>query len=269
LEHPGQNLRRLREKMGLTLRDVETAAAQLARQHGNEEFQINLSRLNDLESKGGIPTIYRLYSLAVIYRLDLLQLLSWYGVPVESMSKDIQVVEPPRSHLNHLLDAANAAQLPVRLDPSFDPQRTCNFGRMIERWGIVPLSLLAQFAEVHYTYGYIGAEDFTMHPLLMPGSFIQVDESRHSVQEGAWRSEYERPIYFVETRDGFYCSWCAVKGDKIILQPHPLSPVAPRILKHPQEAEVIGQVVGIAMQLNGWKALDDAATAPKRSSLAQ
>src|SRR5436853_5910511 len=150
--------------MGLTMRDVQTAAAQLARQNGNEEFQINLSRLNDLESKGGIPTIYRLYSLAVIYRLNLLQLLSWYGVPVESMSKDILVVEPPRSHLNHLLDAANAAQLPVRLDPSFDPQRTCNFGRMIARWGIVPLSLPAQFAVVRYTSGSLGAQHFTNAP---------------------------------------------------------------------------------------------------------
>src|SRR5207248_9149649 len=119
--------------MGLTLRDVENAAGQLARQHGNEEFQINLSRLNDLESKGGIPSLYRLYSLAVIYRLDLLQLLSWYGVPVESMSKDIQVGEPPRSHLNHLLDAASAAQLPVLPDPSCDPEPTCNLGLTRQR----------------------------------------------------------------------------------------------------------------------------------------
>jgi len=34
-----------------------------------------------------------------------------------------------------------------------------------------------------------------------------------------------------------------------VLQPHPLSPVPVRILKHPQEAEVLGQVVGVAMSL--------------------
>jgi hypothetical protein len=85
-----------------------------------------------------------------------------------------------------------------------------------------------------------------------------VDESRNRVVEGSWRSEYERPIYFVETRDGHTCSWCSMRREEIILQPHPLSPVPVRILRHPQEAEVLGQVVGVAMKLTEWHALDSA-----------
>ncbi len=92
-----------------------------------------------------------------------------------------------------------------------------------------------------------------MYPLLLPGSFVQVDESRDEVAEGTWRAEIERPIYFVETREGFQCCWCALRGDHIVLQPHPLSPVTPRVVRHPQEAEVIGQVVGIAMRLGDWQ----------------
>src|SRR5438046_5533153 len=88
-----------------------------------------------------------------------------------------------------------------------------------------------------------------MYSLILPGSFVHVDENLDRVQEGKWRSEFERPIYFVETRDGYLCSWCSVRKGEIILQSHPLSPVAPRILKHPQEAEVIGEVVGLAMRL--------------------
>ena len=76
---------------------------------------------------------------------------------------------------------------------------------------------------------------------------MQVDESKDTVSSGGWRSEYERPIYFVETRQGHICSWCTLVGDEIILQSHPLSPVPTRILKYPQEADVIGQVVGVAM----------------------
>ena len=76
----------------------------------------------------------------------------------------------------------------------------------------------------------------------------------NKVQEGTWRSEYERPVYFVETREGFMCSWCAVVGDSLILQPHPLSPELPRSLKQPNEAEILGQVVGIAMRLDDWSA---------------
>jgi hypothetical protein len=95
-----------------------------------------------------------------------------------------------------------------------------------------------------------------MYPILPPGSFIQVDESKNKVVEGSWRSEYERPIYFVETRDGHTCCWCSMRREEIILQPHPLSPVPVRILRHPQEAEVLGQVVGVAMKLTEWHALD-------------
>ena len=49
---------------------------------------------------------------------------------------------------------------------------------MVEQWGVVPLAYLAQFANCEYTYGYIGSEDLTMYPLLPPGTFIQVDESK-------------------------------------------------------------------------------------------
>jgi hypothetical protein len=83
--------------------------------------------------------------------------------------------------------------------------------------------------------------------------FLQVDESRNEVAKGGWRSEYERPIYFVETRQGHTCCWCALNRDEIILQPHPLSPVAARVLRYPQQAEVIGQVVGVAMRLGEWQ----------------
>jgi hypothetical protein len=56
-------------------------------------------------------------------------------------------------------------------------------------------------------------------------------------------------MYFVETREGYTCCWCALRQNQLVLQPHPLSPVQPRILKDQQEAEVLGQVIGVAMRL--------------------
>jgi transcriptional regulator with XRE-family HTH domain len=250
----GQNLRTLREQLGLTMRDVETASARIAQNHGNDEFAIAPSRLSDFETKGVIPNIFRLYTLAVIYRRDLRELLCWYGVDLNKIAVDLDdIVAPRKSHVSEALANLSSIQIPVRLDPSFDPRRTVNFGRMVEQWGLVPLAYLAQFASCQYTYGYIGSEDLTMYPILPPGSFVQVDESRNQVADGGWRSEYERPIYFVETRDGHTCCWCTLSREEIILQPHPLSPVAARALRYPQEAEVIGQVVGIAIKLGDWR----------------
>jgi transcriptional regulator with XRE-family HTH domain len=252
----GKSLRTLREKLGLTMRDVENSSAIIAEKYRNEEFSIPPSRLSDIETKGILPNIYRLYTLSVIYRRDVRELMTWYGVDVNNIATDLGLFTPPRSHVSQALSSLASVQIPVRMDPGFDERRTTNLGRMVEQWGLVPIAYLAQFAHTDFTYGYIGNQDFTMYPILPPGSFIQVDESRNKVSDGSWRSEYERPIYFVETREGHTCCWCSMRREDIILQPHPLSPVAVRILRHPQDAEVIGQVVGVAMKLTEWRALD-------------
>lgn len=251
---PGFRLRMVREQLGLTLRDVEQASARIAARHHNEDFALALSRLSDIEAKGVLPSLYRLHSLAVIYRRDIRELLSWYGIDLNETAADIGLATPPKSHLMETLGSATDLRIPVRLDPSFDPQQTVNLGRMIERWGVIPIAFLGQFANTEYTYGYVGSDDFTMYPILLPGSFLQIDEAKNEVSSQMWRSEYERPIYFVETRDFYTACWCSLKGDQIVLQPHPLSPAPVRIMKHPQEAEVIGQVVGVAMRLGNWRA---------------
>ena len=250
----GKSLRTLREKLGLTMRDIETSSARMAEKYRNEEFSIPPSRLSDIETKGVLPNIFRLYTLSVIYRRDFRELLGWYGIDLNNMAADLSMIAPPRSHMSEALAGLVSVQVPIRLDPGFNEQRTVNLGRMVEQWGLVPLSYLAQFAHSEFTYGYIGTQDFTMYPILPPGSFVQVDEAKNKVIEGAWRSEYERPIYFVETRNGHTCCWCSMRKDDVILQPHPLSPVQIRVLRHPQDAEIIGQVVGVAMKLTEWQA---------------
>ena len=252
----GQNLRLLREKLGLTMRDIETASEKIARARSNEEYLIPISRLSDFETKGVIPSIYRLYSLAIIYRKDFRELLAWYGVDLNAPIQDLELSSPPNSHLSSALANTHSVHIPVRLDPAFDPRKTLNFGRMVEQWGIVPLAYLEQFSKVDYTYGYVGSEDLTMYPILPPGSFIQVDENRNKVMEGGWRSEYERPIYFVETRESYICCWCTQGREDLILQSHPLSPVQPKVVRSSQ-AEVIGQVVGVAMRLGEWHSVPD------------
>ena len=258
--HGGRNLRLLRKQLGLTLQDVEVASEKIAGRYGNSEFLLPPSRLSDIETKEILPSIHRFYSLAVVYRKDVKELMSLYGVDLNGIAKDIEVSTPTKSHFFGALANVSAVTMPVRLDPGFDSRRTANFSRMVESWGVVPLSYLEQFATHEYTYGYIGSEDLTMYPILPPGTFLQVDEERNEVATGGWRSEYERPIYFVEIRGGHVCCWCTLNRGEIILQSHPLSPVTAKVLKYPQEAEVIGQVVGVAMRLGDWQVAHDTST---------
>ncbi|MGH9545881.1 MAG: hypothetical protein ACRD23_11770 [Terriglobales bacterium] len=246
------NLRGVRERLGLTMREVESASLRIAERHGNDEFSVCPSRLSDIETKGLVPSIFRLYSFSMIYRCDLREILAWYGIDLSLSAADLQLSLPPKSHFEEALQASPTVAVPTRLDPSFDPRRSANLGRIVEQWGLVPLAYLSTLSSDKYMYGYVGSEDFTMYPLLPPGTFLQVDESRNKIVQAMWRSELERPIYFVETREGYTCCWCSLQGDQIMLQPHPLSPVPLKMLRHPQEAEVIGQVVGIALKLGEW-----------------
>jgi hypothetical protein len=70
----------------LTLRDVEQASALIAQRLTNDEFAIPPSRLADIETKGVVPSVFRLYSFASIYRRDFAELLSFYGLEFSGTS---------------------------------------------------------------------------------------------------------------------------------------------------------------------------------------
>jgi len=78
---PTKDLRAIRKKRGLTLRDVYERSLRIARERGRKDFAIPPSRLHEFEKQGVVPSIFRLYSLARIYECSLPKVLSWYGIP--------------------------------------------------------------------------------------------------------------------------------------------------------------------------------------------
>jgi hypothetical protein len=88
-----------------------------------------------------------------------------------------------------------------------------------------------------------------MYPILLPGSFLHIDESRTKIGHESWTYEIERPIYFLEHRNGFRCGWCSQTAGLLIVQPHWSAQSSPEVYKYPGEIDVVGQVVGVAMKL--------------------
>jgi transcriptional regulator with XRE-family HTH domain len=251
MEDAGEKLKRVRDRLSLTIRDVEEATRKIANRHHNDEFVVGLSRLSEIENKGSVPTVYRLYSLCAIYRLDLLDVLEWYGIHVGELPGDAIAAESSRTHLIGF-GAMNTGevQFPLALDPGIDIRRTTFLSRLIQRWGKLPLSLLNGFNLKDHRYAFIGTDDWFMHPIIQPGSLVLIDESRRKVTSGGWTTEFERPIYFFEHRKGFSCAWCTVNGAQMVLQPHPASMCSPEIYSYPEEIDVLGQVTGVAMRLD-------------------
>src|ERR1035441_2074454 len=95
----------------------------------SEEFVIALSRLADIENKGTLPTIYRLYSLCAIYRLEFREVLGWYGVPLDDLPSDALTINLDETHvIGFSADGPDAVAKP--LDREIDlNQTTFKIGR--------------------------------------------------------------------------------------------------------------------------------------------
>jgi transcriptional regulator with XRE-family HTH domain len=246
----GQKLKSVRERLGLRYRDVLEASLRLAEKHQSDEYMIALSRLSDIENKRTVPTIFRLYSLCTIYRLDYAEVLEWYGVRLTEMPADASRIDIERTHLLGFGSSAlGEVQFPLALDPGIDMRRTTFLSRMVQRWGRLPLAILDGLDLKNHRYGYIGTEDWTMYPLLHPGSLVLIDESHHKIVNSGWTNEFERPIYFLEHREKYICSWCTLSEDRLVVQPHPASLCLPEVFEV-SEVDVIGQVTGVAMRLD-------------------
>ena len=100
-----------------------------------------------------------------------------------------------------------------------------------------------------YRYGFIGTDDAWMDPLVRPGSLVLIDPAQRTIEAGPFRNEFERPIYFVDLRSGYQCSWCTKDQDRVILHPYGMSARAPQFYRWPDEIEIVGRVAGVAMRL--------------------
>src|SRR6516164_8491062 len=195
---PGEYLRELRSRLGITTRDVSELSQRIADREANSEFHISNAWLTQLENSDSVPSIFKLYSLAAIYRVKFTDLLLFFGLDLQKIAHH-QLASPlPNTHLTNLevYDTEKTVSFPVRFDRSFDLDNTNLLTRMVEIWGEVPIALLQQLDLRHNLYGYIGLQDFTLHPLLRPGTFVQVDQRVRRIQPQRWRTEFDRPIYF-------------------------------------------------------------------------
>jgi len=248
-ESPGHKLKRAREKLRLTYRDVERASQEIAARRSDDEFAIALSRLADIENKGTVPTIYRLYSLCAIYRLEFRELLGWYGIPLEMLPADALHIKLSQTHVVQF-ESPDSFTVPVfkENEKEIDLNRTAFLSHVVKQWGKTGLAFLNGLDTRHLRFGLIGLEDWSMHPVLHPGSLVLIDDGRRRIATSGWTNELDRPIYFLEHRDGYLCGWCASDSGSLIVQPHPSSQAKPAVFPV-SEVDILGQVTGVAMLL--------------------
>lgn len=253
----GKRLRAERERVGLSTRDVERLSQQIAEEKKDQAFCVSHNWVSDVENGRFRPRLAKLYSLSLIYRCDITEILTLFGLNVRDLGKERGLVALPHTHLvgPALGRAEPIVATSLTLPDKLSLERTDLVHRMVQSLGEMPLFLLQQAGLRDLLYGYVGTEDYTLDPLIRPGSFVQIDPRQTKITKGVWPSEHDRPVYFFELRDNRYaCSWCELDGNRLLLVPSPMSPVQIRHLRYPQDAEVVGRVTGVAMRIAEWQA---------------
>jgi len=247
----GHKLKEIRERLRISTTHVQDQSRCLTDVENNPQFLVSTARLAQIENEGSIPSLHKLYSLSVIYRVRFPDLLRLFGLDLRKAPSHFRLLQPSKTQPveMELLDPTGVVSFPVRFDPSFDRRATQFLNQVVEAWGEIPLALMERLNPRQRLYGYVGLDDRTMHPLIRPGSFLIIDDQELGVASGGWTHEFDRPIYFVELRRGYRCSWCQLEGSSLLLIPHPLSGCKVETFPYPDEAEVMGRVTGVAMQL--------------------
>lgn len=205
-------LKALRNKCNVTVREVEKASRRIADAKGDTNYFVSNSWLAQLENGVSAPNIWTVFSLCAIYRVSIRDLLLVYNLDINETEKYAFIANPHLTLL-HPNGHDNAA-----VGPSASDKR-------------------------HTLYGQIGLSDFTMYPMIRPGSVVEIDTRQYKLQGNSWHNEFERPIYFIELRDEYACGWCEVQGNQLLIVPHHSSPASIRRFNYPRDAEIVGRVI--------------------------
>ena len=93
----------------------------------------------------------------------------------------------------------------------------------------------------------IGQDWFTKHSL-RPGAFVRIDPRQKKIPSVNWHSD-DRPIFFIELRERYVCTWCELHDGRLILIPTQQSKRRSQQVRYPAEATIIGRVTGVSMDL--------------------
>jgi transcriptional regulator with XRE-family HTH domain len=238
----GPILRTIRQQWQLSLREVEERSMRIAQERGDQSYRISASWLDRLEREEHELTVNKLMVLAEIYNLPLEQLLRSMHPGNPQPSALTQLSSPNTTML--LTDGPLEQQakhlIPDILGPDRPPDET------------TLLSPENGFLPAPYRRGIIGKRDRTLEPMIQACSIVLIDTRQRVISSRKdWTHEFQRPIYFLMTREGYVCGWCDLdkNSEWLTLIPHPLSPTSSQPWKYRTEIENLGRVIVVAVRL--------------------
>ena len=241
METFGSKLKELRTRWNLSLKEVEEQSAKLAERWGRPSYRISASWLYRVESEDRELSAAKLIVLASIYNLGPDELLALGPDPVASPTAVQPAVTPNASNLlpSGPLEKQARQWVPDELVQA----------ELQEKTALLPFD--RGFLPTHYRRAVVGLEDRYLFPMVLAGSYLLVDTTKRLIASRRdWNNEFDRPIYFLLTRNGYFSGFCELdrSGEWLTLVPHPLSYASTRRWRYKKEVEVVGTVTAFSMK---------------------
>jgi len=138
IRKPGEQLRDIRLRLGITVREVAEESQKIAELEANPEFAISNPWLSQLENSSSVPSIFKLYSLSSIYRFKFTDLVALFGVDLQRLPQRQLAARLPNTHLVTVEDPdpERTVSFPIQFDRGFNLDNTNLLSRMVEIWGM-------------------------------------------------------------------------------------------------------------------------------------
>src|SRR5258708_13520108 len=218
----GNWIRKLREERFLKPTELERLSRAIAEAAGNSDFYISHGSLADIEA-GGVPSIHKLFSLSCFLRISYDDLLRVFGINLGDAAQFAPLTNPSETALIPTgLWENRPVPFRLKFSAQFVHEQTTLLGPDAKEWPGFPIGAFNLDVQ-RFRYALIGSKDDTMADLLPPGSLVEVDTERNTLQTFAWISLRARPVYLVWHADGYTCSWCQQDLRELLLVPHPSS----------------------------------------------
>src|SRR5713226_10383452 len=123
---PRTRLRAERLRVRLSTRAVQTLSQQIAREKNNEDYYISHGWLTEVENGKFTPSIYKLYSLSLIYKCNFAEIVAFFGINFLDVAREQRLVSLPHTHLigSNLETPGQTLTLPLELREDVQLART-------------------------------------------------------------------------------------------------------------------------------------------------
>lgn len=233
--------------LGLSYKDVVAKSERLARLNSNSDMRIGKSTLGNIIG-GSIrqPGTAKLDSLRIILNLSSAEMDAAIGLQPERRFNEQLEITRGRTHELPIDAVTRQRRLKIPIVREEAKLEDTQFLEgSVKRWVDIEVEYLSSFYPPHLSYVVVGQDDTNASPVAPPGSRVLVNKLLNKVQPAENVSFHERELFYVLTPNGLTCVYAElVKGNKIVLIPHPASGKV-REEFHRDEIKIIGQVVGV------------------------